>query len=83
MVAVSYTHLAADTVDAPEPLDDAHRVPMNIVVNQVVAILQSLSFGDTVGRNEHVNLRRVFRKKNRLVLRNRREAGQYLSLIHI
>ena len=69
---------AADTVDAPEPLDDAHRVPMNVVVNQVVAILQILTFGDTVGRNQHINLRRVVRKKNRLVLRNRREAGQYV-----
>ena len=51
---------------------------MNVVVNQVIAILQILSFGDTVGRNQHVNLRRVVRKKNRLVLRNRREAGQYV-----
>ena len=47
---------AADTVNSSEPLDNAHRVPMNVIVDEVVAVLQVLTFGDTVSRNQNVKL---------------------------
>ena len=47
---------AADTVNSPEPLDNADRVPMNVVVDEIVAILQVLTFGNTVGRNQNIKL---------------------------
>ena len=48
--------LAADTVNSPETLNDAHRIPVNVVVNEVVTVLQVLTFGDTVSRNQNVKL---------------------------
>ena len=36
----------AEPVDAPEALDDAHRVPVDVVVDEPVAILQVLAFRD-------------------------------------
>ena len=48
--------LAADTVNSPETLNDAHRIPVNVVVNEIVTVLQVLTFGDTVGRNQNVKL---------------------------
>ena len=44
----------ADAVDAPETLDDADRVPVNVVVDQVVAVLEVLGFADTVGGDQQV-----------------------------
>ena len=46
----------ADAVDAAEALDDAHRVPVDVVVDQPVAVLQVLAFGDAVGGDEQVEL---------------------------
>ena len=40
--------LAADTVDAPETLYDAHWVPMDVVIDEVIAVLQVLSLADAV-----------------------------------
>ena len=34
----------ADAVDAPEALDDPNRVPVNVVIDQVVAVLEVLAF---------------------------------------
>ena len=36
----------ADAVDAAEALDDADRVPVDVVVDQVVAVLEVLTLGD-------------------------------------
>ena len=47
---------AADTVNSPEALNDANRVPMNIIIDKVVAVLQVLTFGDTVCRNQNINI---------------------------
>ena len=38
----------ADPVDAAKTLDDAHRIPMDIVVHDCVAVLQVLTLADTV-----------------------------------
>ena len=52
---------AADAVDAPEPLDDADGIPVDVVVNQIVAVLQVLPLGDAVGCNEHVDFAGILR----------------------
>ena len=44
----------ADAVDAAEALDDAHRVPVDVVVDEPVAVLEVLAFGDAVGGDEQV-----------------------------
>ena len=68
---------AADPVNSSEPLDNANRVPMNVVVDEIVAILQVLTFGNTVGRDQNIKLVLISGQKNRLSFGNRREAGQY------
>ena len=35
---------AANTVDTTKALDDAYRIPVNVVVHQIVAVLQVLAF---------------------------------------
>jgi hypothetical protein len=71
--------LAADPVDTAEALDDAHRVPVNVVVHQQVAVLQVLAFGDAVGGDEDVDLA-ILRHGLHLgaLLGARREVGEYL-----
>ena len=49
--------LRPDAVDAAEPLHDAHGVPVNVVVHQVVAVLQVLALGDAVGGYQDVDVR--------------------------
>ena len=44
----------ADTVDAAKPLDDAHRVPVDVVVDDGVAVLEVLAFADAVGGDEQI-----------------------------
>ena len=48
----------ADAVDPAEALNDADRVPVDVVVDQVVAVLKVLAFGDAVGANQEVDLGR-------------------------
>ena len=50
---------------------------MDVVINQIVAILQILSFGDAVRGNEHINLFVDIREKHLFLLRYRREEGQH------
>ena len=47
---------AADSVYSSEPLDDADGVPMYVVINKVVAVLQVLTFGYAVGGNQNVDV---------------------------
>ena len=68
---------ASDTVDTPEALYNADGVPVNVVVDEVVAVLQVLTFGNTVGGDQHINFRLITRHQQFLVLRDRREAGQH------
>ena len=44
------------SVDTSESLYDAHGVPVNIVVDDIVAVLKVLALGNTVGGYEHVYL---------------------------
>ena len=48
--------LGTDTVNTAEALNDADRIPVDIVVDEVVAVLQVLAFGDTVRSDENFNL---------------------------
>ena len=74
-----YLFIAApDTVDSPETLDNAHGVPVNIIVDQIIAVLQVLALGYTVCRYQNVNVYRVFLHEDIPVLGNGREAGQYI-----
>ena len=47
---------AANAVNAPKPLDDADGVPVDVVVDDGVAVLEVLAFGDAVGGNQQVNI---------------------------
>ena len=46
----------ADTVDAAEPLDDANGVPVDVVVDHHVAVLQVLALGDAVRGDQNVDV---------------------------
>ena len=46
----------SDTVNAPEALDYADRIPVDVVIDEVIAILEVLSFRDTVGANQDIDL---------------------------
>ena len=48
--------LRTQAVDTAEALDDAHGVPMDVVVHQAVAVLQVLALGDAVRREDDVDL---------------------------
>ena len=68
---------ASDTVNSSEPLDNAHRVPMNVIVDEVVAVLQVLTFGNTVGCNQNIKLISASGQKYGFSFGNRRETGQH------
>src|SRR5437868_586289 len=55
---------APDTVDPAEALDNADRIPVNVVVDQVVAVLKVLAFADAVGSYEQVNLAHLQHRGN-------------------
>ena len=59
---------APDTVNTPESLDNANRVPVNIVVDAIIAVLQVLTFRNTVRCNQHVDLVLAVWHKKLLVL---------------
>ena len=44
----------ADAVDAAETLDDPHGIPMDVVVDDGVAVLEILAFADAVGGDQKV-----------------------------
>ena len=50
---------AAHAVDTPEALDEPHRVPVDVVVQHGVAVLQVLPLGDAVGGDQQIDLVRV------------------------
>ena len=45
-----------DAVNAPEPLHNAHRIPVDVVVDDGVAVLQVLPLGNAVRGNQQVNI---------------------------
>ena len=65
----------ADAVDAAEALDDAHRVPVDVVVDEPVAVLEVLALGDAVGGDEQVEFALAGEFLGPL-LRARRERGE-------
>lgn len=44
----------ADAVDAAESLDDPYWVPVNVVVDEIVTVLQVLAFTDDIGADQHI-----------------------------
>ena len=65
---------AANAVNAPETLDEPHRVPVNIVVQHRIAVLKVLPLGNAVGGNQQVNV--GGRGTVRPVAGRRRKVGQ-------
>ena len=70
---------AANTVDTPKALDDAHRVPVDVVIDQQITVLQVLALRDAIGGDQYVNLT-VLRHLGHLgaLLGARCKVGQYL-----
>ena len=67
----------ADTIHTSETLDDAYRIPMNIVVDQVVAVLQVLSLRDTVCGYQHIDDFGLLWEQLIFLLRDRRKERQH------
>ena len=67
--------LRTDPVDATEALDDPHRVPMDVIVDEKIAILKVLAFGDAIGRYQQVDLTFCC-KLRRALLRAGRERAE-------
>ena len=65
----------ADPVDAAEALDDADRVPVDVVVDELIAVLEVLPLGDAVGGDQEVDLA-FARKLLGPFLRARREGRE-------
>ena len=71
--------LRADAVHAAEALHDAHGVPVDVVVHQVVAVLEVLALRDAVGGDDDVHVAAgKLRRHNVALLRRGREAGEHL-----
>ena len=50
---------AADSVDTSETLNNAYWIPVYVVIDAVIAVLQVLTFGDAVRRDQNVDLGRL------------------------
>ena len=50
---------------------------MNVIVHQIIAVLQVLTFGNTVRSNKNVKFILASRKQDGFSLRDRRKAGQH------
>ena len=53
---------------------------MNVVIDEIIAVLQVLTFGDTVGGNQNVDFVGTSRKQHVTPFGHRRETGQ--NVIH-
>jgi len=65
-----------DAVNAPETLNDANGVPVNVVVDQIIAVLKVLAFGDAIRADQNVQFALYFGHDQRLFLRARRKERQ-------
>ncbi len=45
-----------DTVNAPKALDDADGIPVDVVIDEVIAVLKVLPFRNTISGDEQINL---------------------------
>ena len=43
-----------DSVDTAKALDNADRIPVNVIVDQIIAILEVLAFGNTIRCDQQV-----------------------------
>ena len=68
--------LASNAVNAAKTLDNAHRIPVNIIVDQIITVLQVLTFGNAVGGNQQINIRMVCVRQAVPPLGNGRKAGE-------
>ena len=66
----------ADAVEAPEALDDADGVPMDVVINQKIAVLKVLTLADAIRGDEEVNIS-LDGEVGGALLRARRKGCQY------
>ena len=73
--------LAADTIYTAKALDNAHRVPVDIVIDQVIAILQVLAFANAVRRNQQVDIARDNVPEQMTFLGLRRKIRQHRIVI--
>ena len=46
---------ATDAVNPSKPLNNAHRIPVNVIVNQVITVLEVLAFRNAIRANQQVN----------------------------
>ena len=70
---------ATDPIDAAEALDDTNGIPVNVVVDEVITVLEVLPFADAVGRDEQVDFARLRQGGNlRAVFGSRGEIGEDL-----
>ncbi len=47
----------ADGIDTAKALNEAYRIPVHVVVDEVIAILKVLAFRDAIRSDEQVDLR--------------------------
>jgi hypothetical protein len=66
----------SDAINPSKALDDAYRIPMNVVIDKIIAVLQVLTLGNAVRANEQVNLIEFFWEDSGLLLRQWREERQ-------
>ena len=67
---------AADSVDSAKTLDDPHGVPVNIIVDQIVAVLQVLALRNTVRGNQDIDIMGAAWHQDIPILGDGREAGE-------
>ena len=67
--------LGTNAVDAPEALDQPHRVPVQVVVDDVVTVLQVEPLGEHVGGDQRVDLQTKFSCAGVVGIGAGREAG--------
>ena len=66
---LDYVVGGADSVDAAETLNNAHRIPVNIVIDEIVTILKILAFADAVGGNQKIDFTFNLRARQSFLLR--------------
>src|ERR1035438_132355 len=68
---------APDTVYTSETLNNPNRIPMDVIVDEIVAILKILAFGDAISGDQQVNLAILGHGLDlRSILRDRRKVRE-------
>ena len=75
---------AADTVNAAKALDDANGIPVDIVVDEVIAVLKILALGNAVRGDEQINLGVLWHGRNFVaVFGARGKVGEDLVVVRL